>query len=96
MACLAHQRSTKTVPLPCCGQIAPKLVSIVTSGGEDLIGPAVVDMLSDNVGLVGSLVLTSSSEARLQSLKVLKPMAPLSLTVVRHELPPAIRRDTLL
>jgi len=53
-------------------------------------------MSSDKVSLVGPVVLTSPSEARAQSLKVLKPVGPLNLTVVRHELSPANQRDPVL
>jgi len=53
-------------------------------------------MLRDKVGLVGPVILTCPSEARSQSLEVLKPVGPLNLTVVRHELSPADRRDPAL
>ena len=55
------------------------------SGREDLMGPAVVDMLGDAVGLVGPVVAAGSREALPQSLKMLKAMGPLSLTFARHE-----------
>ena len=77
-----------------CGGGAP-LFGPGATGCEHLIGPAVVNMLSDKVGLVSPVVLTSPNEARSQSLQMLKPVGPLSLTKVRHELSPANRRKML-
>src|SRR3954468_19650446 len=64
------------------------------SGREDLMGPAVVDMLGDAVGLVGPVVAAGSREALPQSLKMLKAMGPLSLTFARHEPSLAIKYGT--
>src|SRR5215207_2184549 len=61
---------------------------------EHLISPPVVHVLRDTIGLVSSVVLARFCELRSQGLDALKPMAPLSLPLVGHELPPADRRSS--
>ena len=50
------------------------------SGTEDLIGPAVVEALNGEVGLVCPVVPVGTREAPLQGLEALKPKSPLRPT----------------
>ena len=47
---------------------------------EHLIGPAVIDMLDNEVGLVCLVVTVGCRKALSQGVQALKPMGPLSLT----------------
>jgi hypothetical protein len=47
---------------------------------EHLIGPAVIDVLNDEIGLVGPAIMVDCGQALSQGVKALKPMGPLGLT----------------
>jgi hypothetical protein len=59
---------------------------------EDLVGPAVIEMLNSAVGLVGPAVAMSCCESVSQRLELLEPVAPLKLTLTCHGCPPATAR----
>jgi hypothetical protein len=68
--------------------------SLGAGSREHLISPPVVHVLRDTIGLVSSVVLARFCELRSQGLNALKPMAPLSLTLVGQEPSPADRRSS--
>ncbi len=60
---------------------------------EDLIGPALVDVLRGKVGLVGTVIPADPHVPLSQGIELLQPVRPLSLTLMGHEPSPAKERN---
>jgi hypothetical protein len=54
------------------------------SGGKHFVGPTLVDVLNEQMSLVGSVIPACIRQALFKRLKLLQAMGPLCLTLMGH------------